>query len=336
MQVGKVPPDILERAVLSRLGVRRQDVLVHARLGEDSAAIDFGEFACVLSTDPITGAGANIGWLAVHVACNDVATMGAEPIGVLSTLLLPEGSSDADITRIVGDIHRAAVELGIEVLGGHTEITPDIPNPILSLTSVGRVLKQRLVTSAGARPGDVVILTKAAALEGTAILASDFAGFLQDKIPAETLQRAQDFIKHISVVTDGVVAAMNGATAMHDPTEGGVIGALFELAEASGVGLEIEADQIPVLPETQQIAAIFGVDPLRLISSGAMLITARSAKPILEALSQQGVPATVIGRVTAGDRILIRDGRRLGIEPPERDELWRVLETLTPGGSTTG
>ena len=304
-------------------------------MGEDSAALDFGEFACVLSTDPITGAGANIGWLAVHVACNDVATMGAEPIGVLSTLLLPEGSGEAEIARIMDDIHRAAIELGIEVLGGHTEITPKIPNPILSLTSVGRVLKRNLVTSGGAKPGDVVILTKAAALEGTAILATDFASFLQDKMPPDRLRHAQDFIKRISVVTDGVVAARNGATAMHDPTEGGVIGALYELAEASGVGLEIEADRIPVLPETQQIAAIFSIDPLRLISSGAMLITAQSATPVLEALSQQGVPATVIGRVTAGDRTLIRDGRRLRIEPPERDELWRVLDTFTPGGSTT-
>lgn len=330
MQAGKVPPDILQKVVFSRLGIRRPDVLVHARLGEDSAVIDFGPYACVVSTDPITGAGANIGWLAVHVSCNDVATMGAEPIGVLSTLLLPERTTEDDIRRIVADIHRAAVELGIEVLGGHTEITPDIPHPILSLTSIGRADKRHLVTSGGARPGDEVILTKSAALEGTAILASDFADFLRDKIPPETLRSAQELIKRISVVTDGVVAARNGATAMHDPTEGGVLGALYELAEASGVGLEIQAERIPILPETRQVVAIFGVDPLRLISSGAMLITAWSSAPIIEALSQQGVPATVIGRVTAGDRVLVRDGQRVRIEPPERDELWRVLETFTP------
>lgn len=330
MQAGKVPPDILQKVVFSRLGVRRPDVLVHARLGEDSAVIDFGPYACVVSTDPITGAGANIGWLAVHVSCNDVATMGAEPIGVLSTLLLPERTTEEDIRQIVSDIHRAAVELGVEVLGGHTEITPDIPNPILSLTSIGRAHKSHLVTSGGARPGDEVILTKSAALEGTAILASDFADFLRDRIPAETLRSAQQLIKRISVVTDGVVAAKNGATAMHDPTEGGVLGALYELAEASGVGLEIQAEQIPILPETRQIVAIFGVDPLRLISSGALLITARSSAPIVEALSQQGVPATVIGRATDGDRILVRDGQRFRIEPPERDELWRVLEAFPP------
>lgn len=330
MLAGKVPPHILERVVFARLGVRRPDVLVHARLGEDSAVIDFGQYACVVSTDPITGAGANIGWLAVHVACNDVAANGAEPIGVLATLLLPEGTDEAEVGRIMADIHRAAVELGIEVLGGHSEITPGIPVAILSFTAIGRVPKENLVTSSGARPGDEVILTKSAALEGTAILATDFADYLRNKVPAAILRRAQELIKRISVVKEGVIAARNGATAMHDVTEGGVVGALFELAAASGVGLEIRAESIPVLPETQQIAAIFGADPLRLVSSGAMLITAPSGSRMVEALSANGVPATVIGQVTNGKRYLLVGGQHVELRPPERDELWRVLEGFRP------
>lgn len=326
MQAGKVPPEILERLVLSRLGIRRRDVVVHARLGEDSAVIDFGEYACVVSSDPITGAGENMGWLGVNVACNDVATMGAEPIGVMSTLLLPEGMDQTELGQIINDINRAAVELGIEVLGGHTEVTPGIANPIISLTAIGRVQKAHLVTSGGARPGDDVIVTKSAAIEGTSILASDFADYLRNKIPSETLQRAQQLVTRISVVKDGVIAARHGASAMHDATEGGIVGALFELAEASGVGIDAYVHLIPVLPETRQITTIFGADPLRLVSSGTMLITASPDSRVVEALCAQGIEATIIGKVTTGGRYLIENGRGIELRPPERDELWRVLE----------
>src|SRR5687768_14027471 len=153
MKSGKLSPSELERLVLGRLGVRRPDVLVHAGLGEDAAVIAMGDQACVITTDPLTGAVANAGWYAVHVACNDLAAMGAEPIGVLATLLYPEQAEPDDVARSMADIDRAARELGIEVLGGHTEVTPGLAAPIVSMTAVGRCPIDRVITSAGARPG---------------------------------------------------------------------------------------------------------------------------------------------------------------------------------------
>src|SRR5207248_1346133 len=230
---GKLAPRELRQLVLGSLGVRRPDVLVHAALGEDAAVIDMGDQACVITVDPLTGAVANAGWYAVHVACNDLAAMGAEPVGVLPALLFPAAAEPEDVRRTMQQIDRAARELGIEVLGGHTEVTPGLAGPIIAMTAVGRAPKGRVVTSAGARPGDALVLTKAAGLEGTAILAADLAERLRGRVPRDVLERARGFVARLSVVPEGRLAAELGATAMHDPTEGGVLGALWELAEAS-------------------------------------------------------------------------------------------------------
>ncbi|MCL5074495.1 MAG: AIR synthase family protein [Chloroflexi bacterium] len=328
MRTGKLPPDILEKLVFPYLGMRRKDVLVHAALGEDSAVIDFGDSVCVVSTDPITGATKRSGWLAVHISCNDVAANGATPLGVLPTLLLTEESTEDEVRGIMEEVHQAALELGVEVLGGHTEVTPGLPMTIISLAAIGRAPKERFVTSAGAQPGDDLLITKSAAIEGTAILAIDYGDMLLRTLDLATVQRAQALIRQISVVPEGIKAAACGVSAMHDVTEGGVIGGLFELAEASGVGLEVWLERIPIRPETEAICALFGADPLRLISSGAMLITARDGQRIKGALEEQGIAASLIGRVTEGERLLYREGVGIPLVPCERDELWRILEKI--------
>lgn len=326
LKTGKLDPSTLRRLVLDHLGTRRDDVLIHARLGEDAAAVAFGDEVCVLSSDPITGAGANAGWYAVHVACNDVAAMGARPVGVLATLIFPTSADEADVARIVGDIHRAALELGIEVLGGHTEVAPGVVSPIIAMTAVGRAPRDRVISSGGARPGDTLILTKWAALEGTAILATDLEAHLRGRVADGLIARAQGLTARLSVVRDGVEAAALGATALHDPTEGGVLGALWELSEASGHGFEVDASAVPLLEETRRICAVFEADPLKLISSGAMLIACPDLARMLAGLAEHRIPATPIGRVTAGERVVVRNGRRLPAEPVVRDELWRILE----------
>jgi hydrogenase maturation factor len=326
MKTGKLNPAALRRLVLGQLGVRRDDVAVHAQLGEDAAAVTFGDEVCVLSSDPITGAGAGAGWYGVHVACNDIAAMGARPVGVLVTLLFPESAEEEDVRRTMEDVHRAAVELGIEVLGGHTEVAPGLQSPIVSTTAVGRARRDRLVTSSGARPGDALVLTKAAALEGTAILAADLAHALRGRLDPETIARAQALTRRLSVVPEGVLAPDLGATALHDPTEGGVLGALWELAEASGTGYEVSAEAVPILDETRQVCAIFGADPLRLISSGALLIACPDPERMVAGLGERGIEATRIGQITERDRVLLSGGQRQAVGPVERDELWRILD----------
>ena len=325
MKTGKLDPDALRRLVLGRLGVRRDDVVVHAGLGEDAAAVLFGDEVCVLSSDPITGAGAEAGWYGVHVACNDVAAMGARPVGVLSTLLFPESAAESDVQRVVEDVHRAALELSIEVLGGHTEVAAGLTAPIVTMTAVGRVRRERLVSSAGAKPGDALVLTKAAALEGTAILATDLEERLRGRLDPATIARARALSARLSVVPEGVLAAELGATALHDPTEGGVLGALWEVAEASGRGYEVVAEDVPVLEETRQVCAVFGADPLRLISSGALLIACPDPTSMIAGLDERGIPATRIGRVTERERVLLDGGERRVVGPVVRDELWRIL-----------
>ncbi len=333
MKTGKLDPAALQRLVLGRLGVRRDDVAVHARLGEDGAAVAFGEEVCVLSSDPITGAGARAGWYGVHVACNDVAAMGARPVGVLATLLLPERAVEADVARIMDDIHRAAVELSIEVLGGHTEVAPGLVTPILSMTAVGRARRDKLVTSAGARPGDWLLLTKAAGLEGTAILATDLEHALRGRLDEVTVTAAQALSDRLSVVPEGILAAELGATALHDPTEGGLLGALWELAEASGTGYVVQSELVPILDETRQLCAVLGADPLRLISSGALLVACSDPTRMVAGLAERGIPATQIGRVTERERVLVIGDKRLEVGPVARDELWRILEEHGRGSS---
>jgi hydrogenase expression/formation protein HypE len=328
LKTGKLDPATLRRLVLEQLGVRRDDVVVHAKLGEDAAAVAFGDEVCVLSSDPITGAGAAAGWYAVHVSCNDIAAMGARPVGVLATLIFPTTAEESDVAQVMADIHRAALELGIEVLGGHTEVAPGVISPIISMTAVGRAPREQLVTSGGAQPGDTILLTKWAALEGTAILATDLASHLTDKMTPEAIARAQGLSARISVVRDGVEAARLGATALHDPTEGGILGALWELAEASGYGFEVDASAVPILEETRQVCGIFGADPLKLISSGAMLIACPDLSRMLAGLAEHRIPATPIGRVTAKDRVVVVNGRREPAIAVHRDELWRILEEL--------
>ena len=324
MKAGKVSTELLQRFVYPHLG-HRPDVLVHAHLGEDCAAIDFGEWTAVLTTDPITGAKRHLGRYAVHVACNDLATTGAEPVALLLTLLLREGSTPDDLETVMGEAGSTAAGLGVEIVGGHTEVTPGIDHTIAVVTALGRARRGTVISAAGARPGDAVLLTKSAGVEGTAILATDLADQLRAALDDGVLERARAFLDRISVVPEGLAAARAGASAMHDVTEGGVLGGAWELAEAAGIGIEVRAEAIPVAPETQAICDVLSLDPLRLISSGSMLIATPDPAEMIAALAVAAIPAAVVGVMTARLRVLLRDGRPEPLLPPERDELWRAL-----------
>jgi hydrogenase expression/formation protein HypE len=300
----------------------------------DAAAIGLGaDELCVLTCDPITTATAGAGRLAVHVVCNDLAVMGAEPVGVLATLLFPAGVSEAAIAELAGEIDETARALGVEVLGGHTEVAPGLSTPLAVLTGVGKARRDRLVTAAGARPGDALVLTKAAALEGSHILATDLAARLGG-VPEALLVEARGYASELSVVPDARVALQYGATAMHDPTEAGVIGALWEMAEASGVGFRVLAKRIPVREATRAICDALGVDPLRLIASGALVIACADGEVMARGLHEAGIEANVIGEVTREPtRIVVQaDGNEERVETPERDELYRILEEIAESG----
>jgi hydrogenase maturation factor len=330
VKAGKIPPELLARLIYPHLG-RRSDVLVHAHLGEDCAVLDYGEFACVLTCDPITAAHHHLGRLAVHVGCNDLATSGTEPVALLLTLLLPVGTTPAALEAIMTEAGQTASGLGVEIAGGHTEVTPGIDRAIAVVTAVGKARKGAVVSGSGARSHDAVIITKGAGIEGTAILASDLADRLAPALGKAALARAQACIEQLSVVPEGMVGARHGASAMHDVTEGGVLAGAWELAEASGLGIVFRADDVPVLPETQAICHALELDPLALIGSGAMLICTADPQRMLRALAAGGIPAAEVGLMTAEDRVLLRAGRSLPLVPPPRDEIYRALEALETG-----
>lgn len=336
MQVGKLPPERLSDLLQGRLGVNRADVLVAPSVGEDCAVLDFGDEVCIVSTDPITGTASGAGWLAVHVSCNDVASSGGEPIGVQLALLLPESSGDELPQQIMDDAHRACTELGISILGGHTEILTSIAVPLVVSTAIGRCPKEKYVTSSGQKVGDKVLVTKSVGLEGTAILAADFSDWLSS-VPSSFLDTARQFAAEISAVRDALAARDAGVSAMHDITEGGLYGACLELVQASGLGIRLWEEQVPVRPATRQICRTLGLDPLGLISSGALLITSPNPEAVMASITAAGGTAAVIGEVVQEPQVVVvhLSGEETVLKGHYEDELWRFMKrsgTENPGG----
>jgi len=329
---GKVPPDILSRVVFRYKGALNRRLILGPALGEDAAIVRIQGKMMVLTNDPITGASENAGWLSVHVNANDVATRGAKPVWFLCCLLLPEGSDPNLLEQIMSQVDEAAREISVTVAGGHSEVTMGLDRPIIVGSMIGEITSGTYVTTSGARPGDRVILTKTVGIEGTSILAHDLSSRLTGSVDESILQRAKAFSRRISVVKDATIAKRaGGVTAMHDPTEGGIMCALWELAEASKTGITVDETRIPIAPETEAICRTLGVDPYRVLSSGALLISAkpRDAGRIVKSLRRHGIDACVIGEMMpfkAGRIIIKKDGTRMRIESPGRDEIYRVLD----------
>jgi hydrogenase expression/formation protein HypE len=312
-------------------------VVVGPRFGEDAAVIDMGKTYLVAKTDPITFTRERIGWYAVNINANDIATLGARPRWFLATLLLPERGTNRTLAQsIFQDILKACRSLGITLCGGHTEITSGLDRPIVVGLMLGEVEKSRLVRKESQRPGDLVILTKGVAVEGTAILAREKARILEAGLGPTAIRRARRllFRPGISVVRDAGLALKYGEIhALHDPTEGGLLSGLYELARAGRVGLRVWLDKVPILPETQAFQPILRFDPFALIASGALLLvaSARTAGGVLAGLARAGIRSAIIGEVrpaSEGMSVLPPGGARLRpLAVPARDEIARLLST---------
>ncbi|NIP67234.1 hydrogenase [Candidatus Bathyarchaeota archaeon] len=332
---GKVPTEILQKIVFKNLGNRRGDVILGPRVGEDAALVKVGEEKLSIATDPVTGAEGWLGWLAVNVSANDVATCGVQPSWFSSNILLPEDSNEKIVKEICGQMNEAASQLDMAIIGGHCEVTPGLSHPIVIGCSVGVADNGRYVTSAGAKPGDKIIMTKGVGIEGTAILASDRRKELLKVFDEKFLDQAQNFFTKISVVKEALIAfRTGGVSAMHDPTEGGVAGGLHELADAAKVDIRIQEKNILISDETTKICDVFDIDPLRLISSGTLLIVTQKRKEgqILTELSRNNIPARVIGEITKSGlgRILVtKKGKKEDLARPPSDHLWIALEKVS-------
>ena len=332
MQVGKFPPAMLEQ-LLRNHGGEDPQLLVGPALGEDAAVIDVGGSLLVATSDPITFATDSIGWYAVQVNANDIACAGGVPRWFLPTVLVPDGFSQSDAEGIFDQIGSACRGLNITLAGGHSEVTAGINRPIIAGTMLGEAAPERAIRTGGAQEGDSIVLTKGVAIEGTALLARDCAEALaQAGVSDDTIERAAGFLTNpgISVVADAQTAwSAARVHSLHDPTEGGLITGLRELASASGLGLAIEEGSVPVLPECQEICGALGLDPLGLLASGALLMTlpAPEVPRLLLALQREDITGWEIGQMLAPEEGLLMIGYEGELPLPEftRDELARYF-----------
>jgi len=330
---GKLPLEVLQ-TLLQRYANSHPRVVAGPRAGEDVAVIDMGDRYMVVKTDPITFATEQIGWYAVHVNANDVATSGADPLWMLVTLLLPEGKTDVGLVEtILSQVHAACEELGITLVGGHTEVTWGLDRPIVVGVLVGEVAKDRLVTTAGARVGDRVVLVKGIPIEATAILAHERGAELRDRgYDSAFIERARGYLHDpgISVVEAARIAARSpGVHAMHDPTEGGLATGLHELAYAAGTGLCLYPERVEVLPEGARLCAEFGLDPLGCIASGALIVAVapEHADALCRAYAEVGLRcAHIADLVPDGEGCFaLRAGERRALPRYDVDEITKVL-----------
>ena len=327
MKVGKVPENVLKRSVFKEIHTRRPEVLPGAGVGEDCAAVKLApDETLVMSTDPITGTAKDIGTLAILITVNDLASSGATPVGVLLTVLLPESVEEPELRKMMAQVEAACAQADVQIMGGHTEVTPVVNQPVISVCGVGKVKDGRLISTAGARPGMDILVTKWIGIEGTAILAKEKEEELLAKFSAPFVEKAKALDVYISVQSEAAVAVRSGVSAMHDVTEGGIFGALWEMAEASGVGLEIDMKKIPIRQETVEVCAFSGLNPYQLISSGCMLMAALDGNTLVRELAKAGIPAAIIGKATEGnDRVLLNEEERRFLEPPKTDELYKAI-----------
>jgi len=340
---GKLPPDLLA-GLLQRHVAPDPRVVAGPGIGLDAAVLDLGDRCLVAKTDPITYATDRIGWYAVHINANDVACCGARPRWFLAAVLLPEGGTGEQLVEaIFAQISQACRQLDVAWCGGHTEIVAGLTRPILVGQMLGEVAKDRWLTAARAQLGDTVLLTKGIAIEGTALLAREKQEQLGEVISAADLRRSAALLETpgISVVRDARIALeAGGVHALHDPTEGGLAGGLWELAQASGLGIVVYEDSIPVLPECTVLARHFGLDPWGLLASGALLIAAASdrAAAIAERLHSEGIAAASIGRMVPPEEgCTIRSADRPSRPLPTfaRDEIARLFESTAGFGAAS-
>lgn len=334
LPLGKLPPEHLQHLLEMYTRVDER-VLLGSAIGEDATVIDFGATCLVAKTDPITFATDEIGWYAVHVNANDVAVTGGKPRWFLATVLLPEGRADLQTAEhIFQQLAEACDKLDVSLCGGHTEVTHGLDRPIVVGQMLGEVPRDRIVSSSGGRPGDALLLSKGIAVEGTAVIAREKALELSDRYPEAFLESCRAMLRHpgISVVQEAGLALQEAPVhAMHDPTEGGLAMGLWELALASGTGLAVTLEEIPILPETQLLCEEYHLDPLGVIASGSLLVAVDPAyvTRILHAWEACGIAGAVIGHLVSPQEgvSLIQDGVKKALPRFDRDEIAKLFES---------
>lgn len=324
MRQGKLNWDVLSDIIKDNKGYERDEVIVHSTIGEDCSIVDLGGYDLAISTDPITGASKGIGKLAVNINCNDIAACGGEPLGIMVTVLIPPSCSIDEIKEVMNDLSNEARRLKVEVIGGHTEVTDAVNRVVVSATVIGKVKKGNSINSSGASIGDDIIVTKDLCLEGSSIVANEYEEKLKSRLSKLEIDELKGYSKFISVVDEGIICSSLDVSSMHDITEGGVLGALWEITTAANVGFRVNKDLMPITGSSNKLCDICNIDPLKFISSGSMLICSKNGENVKRVLEDKGIKASIIGKITNSNGILVVDGKDIEVLPPEADELYSV------------
>jgi hydrogenase maturation factor len=332
LPAGKLPAGLLT-ALLEGVPGSGPGVVVGARYGEDAAVVDVGGRYLVLAMDPVT-LSAEPGRIAVQINANDVAVMGAEPRWLLASFLLPPGSTDIDVQRVMDQLRVGCLGLGVSLIGGHTEISPSVTHPVVAACMIGEVAPDRLITSAGAMVGDQVLLAGAIAVEGTGILAREYADALRSRgVSDEWIREGAALLDDPGISVLPAIRALMTAAAphsMHDPTEGGIVTSLRELVATPQAGVRVDVERIPVLPSCRAICDALELEPLSLLASGSLLAALAPADvaPARQALSAAGIVSAAIATIVPGTEgmTMVRDGVEEPLPEVERDELARWVD----------
>lgn len=326
--IGKLTSDQLKDVIFKHITYKRDEVLVRPGIGEDCAVVAFGEQALVISTDPITGTGSELGKLAVNINLNDIASNGVAPLGIMLTILAPIGTPLSEIEGVMAQAGQEAAKHKVEIIGGHTEITDAVNRIVISAVAIGSQPIGDVMKIGSVQLGDLIMMTKHAGLEGAGIIAFEKAAELAPIIGADCVEEAKAFLSQTSVVTEGILAGRHDIHAMHDVTEGGLLGGVWELCHGAGVGCILHESMIPIHSLTQQICDYYEVDPLRLISSGAllMIVPPGAADALSKALFAAGVSIQEIGVITESECLIELEDELFAIDPPEGDALYEVMQ----------
>ncbi len=328
MEQGKVKIDLL-KLILDDINKnnKNEEVIQNPEIGVDCGVLDFGNEYVLVSADPITGATSNVGELVVDINANDIYSANGVPVGIVLTILLPVSSTDDDLKKIMSDINNKCKKMNISIIGGHTEVTDAVIRPVISATILGKTENRKLLQKQNIELGYDIVLTKNVALEGTNILACDYEDYLKKYLSNEELEKAKNLSQFLSIKNDSETAFNHSEKIyLHDVTEGGVFGGLYEMFEDSSFGFKIDVTKIPILNITQKICNIFNINPYKLISSGSLLIACEDGEKLVKDLENKNIIANVIGKVIDDKKKILKysedDIRE--IEMPNGDDLFKI------------
>lgn len=326
MKVGKISEAALQRSVLKQLKNRREEILFYGAVGEDCAAMRLSEGEIsVFSSNPVTGSGKIQGALAVYSAVNNLASSGAEPVGVMITALLPENFKESHLKELAEQIEEVCESLQIQVMGGHTEVTAAVKEPVFSVTAVGKAGEKELLRTKYAKANQDIVISKWIGMEGSVAIAAAKEKELLERFPKAMIDKVKGMLSNCCALPEAALAGKSGVSAMHDVSSGGIYGALYELSEAAGVGLEIDLRAIPIKQETVEICEYLGLNPYYLKSGGSMLMVCDHGQELVRILEKEGIHAAVIGRTTqAKAKAVLNAGEISYLERPKADELRKV------------